>query len=89
MSVTYVSDKKYTNETLVCAFEYLVPSKAANNRVRQDFELPNVRTLTRLISKVKTIDDSSFIKHIFTCLCDMRKRTCFLPLRQHCNITVE
>ena len=36
------------------------------------FWTSSARTLTRLISKVKAIDDSSYIKHIFTNLSDIR-----------------
>ena len=53
MSATSVSDKKYITETLVLAFEHFSLSSAAYNRLREDFELPSVRTLTQLTFKVK------------------------------------
>ena len=59
MSVNYVGNKKCTTETSVRAFEYFAFSSAAYDRLREAFELPNVRTFTRLTSKAKTIDDSS------------------------------
>ena len=55
MGVTVVGEKKYSIETTVRAFEYFALSRSTYNRLRQDFELPCVSTLTNnLTSKVKT-----------------------------------
>ena len=74
MSVTHVSDKKYTTETIARAFKYFALYRAAYNRPREDPELPSVRTFTGLISKVKTTDNSSYVTQIFTNLNDIRQR---------------
>ena len=66
MIATYVANKMYTTGTLVCVFEYLALSRAAYNRLKEDFNFPSVLTLTRPTSKVKTINDSSYIKPIST-----------------------
>ena len=57
MIATYVANKIYTTETAVCIFEYFALSRAAYNRLKEDFNFPSVLTLTRPTSKVKTIDD--------------------------------
>ena len=80
MSVTYVGEKKYTTETLVRAFEYFALSRATYNRFRTSYQLPSTRTLTRLTSKVKSIDDNTYIKHIFANISDERQKNCILLL---------
>ena len=52
MSVTYFGNKKYTTKTFVPTVEYFAISRAASNRLREDFELLSVRTLTQRTSKV-------------------------------------
>ena len=54
-SVIYIGDKTYTNGTIVHVFKYFALSRRAYNRLIEDFELPSVRTLTRVTSKVKII----------------------------------
>ena len=46
MSVTYVSNKKYTIKSIARAFKYFALSREAYNRPIEDFELPSVHTLT-------------------------------------------
>ena len=77
---TYTRDKNYSTETLVCSFQYFALSRAAFNRLREDFELPSVRALTRLTSKVKTTDNSSYIKHDVTNLNEKKQKICLLLL---------
>ena len=61
-----VGDKKYNTETIVRAFDYFATSRTLYNRLRDDYELPSVSTLTRLTSKVNKVDDTLFLKNIFT-----------------------
>ena len=49
------------------------------NRIREDFELPCVSTLTNLTSKIKSVDDVSYISNVFSRLPDEQK-TCILIL---------
>ena len=46
--LTYVGEKKYEFDAIVRAFEYFALSRASYERLRQDFELPSIETLTRL-----------------------------------------
>ena len=39
------------------AFKYFSPSKNSYNRLAEDFQLLNLGTLTRLTSKVRSLDD--------------------------------
>ena len=38
--------KKYKTVTLICAFEYFALSRSAYSRMREDYELPSITTLT-------------------------------------------
>lgn len=50
--------------------------RAAYNRLGKHFDLPSVRTqCTRLTSKVRTTEDSSYIKRVLTNLNDIKQRT--------------
>ena len=80
MSVTYVSDKKYTTETIACAFKYFALYRAAYNRPGEDPELPGVRTFTGLISKVKTTDNSSYLHKFLQILMTSDKEIIFYCL---------
>ena len=57
-SLVHVGDKKYESYTIVRAFVYFATSCALYKRLREDFELPGITTLTRLTSKVNKIDVS-------------------------------
>ncbi|XP_065644326.1 uncharacterized protein LOC136075356 [Hydra vulgaris] len=80
MNKTCIGGKKYPIETIVRAFEYFSLSRSAYNRIREDFELPSLRTLGRITSKCKSLDDTTYIRHIFSNLRDDRQKTCILLL---------
>ena len=74
MGMTFVGEKKYSIETTVRAFEYFALSRSTYNRLREDFELPSISTLTNLTSKVKSQDDESFIVNAFKNLPEDQKK---------------
>jgi hypothetical protein len=76
--VATVGHFKYSTETIVRSFGYLATSRSAYSRLRQDYELPSISTLTRLTSKVKHLDDVSFLSRIFSKMADERQKTCAL-----------
>ena len=80
MGVTQVGERKYETGTFVRALKYFALSRCTYRRLRVDFELPSITTLTRLTSEVKGIDDMSFIKHVFSTMDDERKKRCVLIL---------
>jgi hypothetical protein len=59
---------------MVRAFEYFATSRSLYGRLRDDFELPSISTLTRLSSKVNNSSDISFINAIFANLKDEQKQ---------------
>ena len=59
MGMTVVGEKKYSVDTMVRAFEYFALFWSTYSRLRQDFELPCISSLTTLTSKIKSVDDST------------------------------
>ena len=66
MGMTVVGEKKYSVDTMVRAFEYFALSRSTYSRLRQDFELPCISSLTTLTSKIKSVDDSTYISNVFS-----------------------
>ena len=64
MGAHYVGKRVYSTETLTRAFEYFAMSRITYSKLREDYQLPSVTTLTRLISKVGNTDDLTFIKEV-------------------------
>ena len=63
--LVYVGDKKYKAEAIIRAFKYFARSRTFYHRLTEDYELPNIPTLTRLTSKVNKIDDTQLLKNVF------------------------
>ena len=82
MKVTYLGNKNNSTKTIVRAFEYLSLSEEVHNCLRKDFELSRVHTLTRLTSKVKSVDDRLYLKDIFANLTYIRLKTFVLLLHE-------
>ena len=58
VEVTCVGGKRYNIDSWV----YYVLSQSTYNCLRQDFQLPSISTITKMISKVKTVVQS-FLVH--------------------------
>ena len=78
MSPNVASNQKYCPETTLRAFEYFSLSRSCYNRLRQDLELPSIKTLTRLTSITKNTDDQTFFQEIFSTLDGKQKSTALL-----------
>ena len=66
MASSTLEHKLYNEETIIRAFEYFTLSRSLYNRLRIDFKLPSVKTLTKLTSTVEKLDDDEFITKIFS-----------------------
>ena len=77
MSCVPVGQKVYHPEIMVRAFEYFATSRALYNRLKDDYKLPEPRTLTRITSRVSKITDKNYVKQVFNAL-DEEKRHCIL-----------
>lgn len=65
MGTPVVGKPVYSPETIIRAFEYFTTSRALYQRLRIDFQLPSVQTLTRITSKVAKLDEETFSKAVF------------------------
>ena len=66
MGFKSVGERKFSNATIVRAFGYFALSRTAYNRLRQDFDLPSITTLTRMTSSTKRYDDAAFYSKVFS-----------------------
>ena len=78
MNPNVASNQKYCPETVLRAFEYFSLSRSYYNRLRQNLELPSIKTLTRLTSITKNTDDQTFFQGIFSTLDGKQKSTALL-----------
>ena len=74
-----VGQKRYEPNLIVRAFEYYATSRALYSKLAKDYQLPEVRTLQRLTSKVGKQDDVSFLKNVFSNV-EEKMRRCILML---------
>ena len=76
----FVTDKKGGNEKLYSpemttrAFKYFATSRSFYSRLQQDFQLPSIRTLTRITSKVGEVTEAEFLASIFKNLSPCQRR---------------
>ena len=68
-----IGKKCYTPDTIIRAFEYFATSRVLYNRIQKDYQLPSVRTLTRITSKVSKVSDKEFLESVFNLLEDKQK----------------
>ena len=73
MGVKSVGERKFSNATIVRAFGYFALSRTGYNRLRQDFDLPSVTTLTLTTSSTKRYDDVAFYSKAFSNLSNQQK----------------
>ena len=66
-------------EIITRAFEYFVTSRTLYKRLCSDYKLPSIRTLTRITSKISSLDDLQFLCKIISGL-NNRQRNCVVML---------
>ena len=73
LNQTKVGEIKYPVQIIVRAYEYFSKSRTLYNRLRSDYQLPSISTLTKVTSKVSKITDSKFLKSVFEKLQQQQK----------------
>lgn len=73
MAPVMVGKTLYDPETLVRAFGYFTTSRALYHRIKGDYSLPSVRTLTRITCSLSKKEDSIFLEQVFTNLTTEQK----------------
>lgn len=77
MGTRQVGKPLYSPEMMVRAFVYFATSRSCYHRLRADFKLPSVQTLTRLTSKTAKLDESQYSDAVFGAL-EEKQRLCVL-----------
>ena len=73
MAPVNVGKQLYGPDIIIRAFEYFATSRTLYNRLRRDFQLPSITTLTRITSKVSKIPENTFLCSILKSLDDNQK----------------
>ena len=71
-----VGRKLYSPEILVRAFDYFATSRCLYGKLRDDYKLPSVKTMSNLTSKVNKLSDKKLIEEVFSNLKDERQKQC-------------
>ena len=69
-----VGKRMYSQELIVRAFQYFATSRSLYNRLRINNQLPSIKTLTRITSKVSTLNKTYFMRSVFNALKENRKQ---------------
>ena len=77
MRTQEVGKHLYSTEIIMRGFRYFATSRCLYHRLREDFQLPSVRTLTRITSKVSKMDETSFSTSVFRSL-EEKQKECVL-----------
>ena len=56
---TAVGKRMYSQELIVRAFQYSATSRSLYNQLRVDYQLPSIKALTRITSKVSALTETS------------------------------
>ena len=77
MGTKQIGKPLYTPDVVIRAFQYFATSRSLYEKVRQDFQLPSVQTMTRITSTVAKADESIFSESVFSAL-EEKQRLCVL-----------
>ena len=69
-----VGKRMYSQELIVRAFQYFETSRSLYNRLRIDNQLPSIKTLTRITSKVSALNKRYFMRSVFNTLKENQKQ---------------
>ena len=67
----------YDTDIITRAFEYFATSRALYTKLRRDYQLPSISTLTRITSKVSKLNDGKFLHTVFKAIAE-NKRMCII-----------
>ena len=67
----------YDTDIITRAFEYFATSRALYTKLRRDYQLPSISTLTRITSKVSKLNGGKFLDTVFKAIAE-NKRMCII-----------
>ena len=77
-----VGKRMYIQELIVRAFQYFATSRSLYNRLRIDYQLPSFKTLTRITSKLSALNETCFMRSVFSTLKENQKQ-CMIMLKKN------
>ena len=66
--------RMYSQELIVWAFQYFATSRGLYNRLRIDYQLPSMKTLSRITSKISTLNETCFMRSVFNTVKENQKQ---------------
>ena len=69
-----VGKRMYSQELTVRTFQYFATSRSLYNQLRIDYQLPSIKTLTRITSKVSALIETYFMRSVFNTLKENQKQ---------------
>ena len=69
-----VGKRMYSQELIVRTFHYFATSRSLYNRLRIDYQLPSIKTLTRITSNVSALNETYFMRRVFNTLKENQKQ---------------
>ena len=60
-----VGKRMYSQELIVRAFQYFATSRSLYSQLRIDYQLPSIKTLTRITLKVSALNEICFMRSVF------------------------
>ena len=79
MATRTVGKSVYTTDIITRSFEYFATSRTLYRQLAKDYQLPSIRTLIRITSKVSKKDDMSFLEDVLSKI-NERQRKCIIML---------
>ena len=79
MATVVVGKPIYAPEVITRAFEYFATSRALYGKLTEDYQLPNIRTLTRITSKFASQDDMQFLLNLLSKIENWQRRCIISP----------
>ena len=64
MAPTVILKRMYSQELVLRAFQYFAASRSLYNRIRVDYQLQSIKTLTRITPKVSTFNETCFVRGV-------------------------
>ena len=75
-----VGNRMYSQELIVRVFHYFATSRSLYshwyNRLRIDYQLLSIKTLTRITSKVSALNETCFMRSVFNTLKENQNSVC-------------
>ena len=68
----------YSHQIIIRAFEYFATARCLYNLLRKDYQLPSIKTLTRITSKVSKLSESSFLNKVFDSVDNENQKLCLI-----------